>query len=126
MAWTGASRLRSVLGRRTQQSLATALGVNQGTVSKWLSRHRTPDIETLMRLCLELGVSADYLLGLADDPLLRAHPETDEIREDATNDALLRPAIAVLLSLLDSGVIAKEDLLEAYRRRDAATKPPSR
>jgi len=91
-----------------------------------LSRHRTPDIETLMRLCLELGVSADYLLGLADDPLLRAHPETDEIREDATNDALLRPAIAVLLSLLDSGVIAKEDLLEAYRRRDAATKPPSR
>lgn len=125
MAWTGASRLRSVLGRRTQQSLATALGVNQGTVSKWLSGHRTPDIETLMRLCLELGVSADYLLlvGDGEDAVPAAAPlrAFDEIAGEDEEVEFLRPAALEVIPAVEE-VAGTEEAVP--RQPGARPEPP--
>ena len=56
------------MGLRSQQALADALGVAQSTVANWEGGRREPSYETLARLARRLEVSADYLLGLSDDP----------------------------------------------------------
>ena len=61
--------------RLTQEALAARLGVSQG----WLSEletacQRTVQADTVVRLCWALECSADYLLGLSDDPRRAAVP----------------------------------------------------
>jgi transcriptional regulator with XRE-family HTH domain len=46
-----------------QIQLAQELGVNQGTVGKWETDTRKPDVETLKRLADYFDVTMDYLLG---------------------------------------------------------------
>ena len=53
----------------TQKGLERASGVPQGTISRIeLGRSDETSTGTLKKLALALGVSADYLLGLKDDP----------------------------------------------------------
>jgi len=46
----------------TQEQLGEKLGVTRQAVSKWESNQATPDTATIVRLCVELKVSADFLL----------------------------------------------------------------
>ena len=52
----------------SQASLANALGIGQSNVSMYLRGERVPSLEVFRLLCETLGVSADWLLGLADGP----------------------------------------------------------
>lgn len=50
----------------TQRALAEAVGLTEGAVSRWLSATTIPT-EKLQAVCRALGVSADWLLGLAQE-----------------------------------------------------------
>lgn len=46
----------------TQETLGERLGVSRQAVSKWESGQAVPDLDTVVRLCQTLDLSADYLL----------------------------------------------------------------
>lgn len=64
----------------TQESLAEQLETDKRAISRWESGTFTPNTETLIRLAKVLDVSADYLLGLSDDPM--PHMRIDNMTED--------------------------------------------
>ena len=62
------ARLRSCRSSSavTQQELADSLGVSLRTYQRYESGTTEPALYDLVSLCIVLGVSADYLLGLTD------------------------------------------------------------
>lgn len=68
----GATVVQTTLGERIriarervglrQDQLGTALGVHRNTVSAWENNERTPDGDSLLKLPVLLGASADALL----------------------------------------------------------------
>lgn len=48
----------------SQKEIATRLGINPSTVSKYLNQDKFPAIDTFANLCDILDVSADEILGL--------------------------------------------------------------
>lgn len=67
----------------TQESLAELLQTDKRAISRWESGTFTPNTETLVRIAQILNVSADYLLGLSDNPApqVRVDNLTEEERE---------------------------------------------
>ena len=61
-------RLKSIRGSLPQSQMAEALGIPQQTYANWELGIRQPKLDDLGALSLQLGVSADYLLGLSCDP----------------------------------------------------------
>ena len=47
----------------SQQALADKLHVTQGAITCWENEQRSPDIETIIKLCKIFGVTTDMLLG---------------------------------------------------------------
>lgn len=47
----------------SQRRLASALGIKQATIWKWLNTEASPSLERFQQICEVVGVSADYLLG---------------------------------------------------------------
>lgn len=64
------SRLRAIRKERglTQKDLAKKAGLRQATLSHIERGFAAPRADKLAALCRALDVSADYLLGLTDDP----------------------------------------------------------
>ena len=56
------------LNRETQQALADILDMLQNNVSELESGKKTTTAEKIAKICRHYRVSADYLLGLSDDP----------------------------------------------------------
>lgn len=56
------------LNKETQQALADILDMLQNNVSELESGKKTTTAEKIARICRHYRVSADYLLGLSDDP----------------------------------------------------------
>ena len=52
----------------TQQALATALHMNQNTISRYETGEREAGYEELIRIADYFRVSIDYLLERTDDP----------------------------------------------------------
>jgi transcriptional regulator with XRE-family HTH domain len=52
----------------TQQSLGELLNVDAKQIWRWENGKNTPDADTTAQISQALQVSADYLLGLTDDP----------------------------------------------------------
>lgn len=52
----------------TQEKLAQRIEVSRAALSHYEKSRRQPDIDTLVKIAAELGVSVDYLLGLTNDP----------------------------------------------------------
>ena len=61
------SELRKDFGE-TQAALAEQLGVGKNQVSEIERGNRTTSAERIALICEHYKVSADYLLGLTDDP----------------------------------------------------------
>jgi DNA-binding transcriptional regulator LsrR (DeoR family) len=61
-----ASRLIEAIAQRnlSQSRLAEALGVSRSTITGWLRYGKLPDADLIYRVCSELHVSSDWLLGL--------------------------------------------------------------
>ncbi len=60
-------KLRKRAGEQ-QAELAEAVGMSQGSVSDIENGRKTTSFEKLARICQHYNVSADYLLGLIDEP----------------------------------------------------------
>ena len=54
--------------KEQQKELADAIGVSQAAISDIENGRRTTSFENLALLCIHYNVSADYLLGLIDEP----------------------------------------------------------
>lgn len=52
----------------SQGKLASILGVDRSSVSKWESGDRTPELSVGRKIANYFGVSLDYLFGATDDP----------------------------------------------------------
>lgn len=50
----------------TQSRLAELLSTTQSTVGKYEREELQPNVETIVKLCRILEISADYLVGLED------------------------------------------------------------
>jgi len=61
------SRIRLLRGRQTAAEIAAVFGVTQPAWTQWEKGLREPRLDTLEKICRHFGVSADWLLGLADD-----------------------------------------------------------
>lgn len=55
----------------TQPELGEAVGVGKSRISEMEKGKNTTTIEKLAKICEHYKVSANYLLGLSDDPGLR-------------------------------------------------------
>lgn len=51
-----------------QTQLATAIHSTQRTISNWEQGNSEPNIEMIKSLCQFFNVSADYILGLTNNP----------------------------------------------------------
>ncbi|RLI78370.1 hypothetical protein DRP07_11155 [Archaeoglobales archaeon] len=65
-----AERLKKIRESRnlSQRAIALGTGLSPAQISRYESGERTPTEEAIRRIAQFLGVSADYLLGLTDDP----------------------------------------------------------
>lgn len=90
-----------------QDDLARELQTSRQAVGNYETGFRSPDVETILRLCDILGCSADYLLGHSDlpDPQLTSD-EADLVQRyrdlSAEGREYVRHSIA-LASLAHSG-----------------------
>lgn len=75
-------RLQAIRVKRgyTQETLAEALGIEKKQVSRWETGSTIPGSEKLGEIAQILGVSADYLLGLTDNPV--ANVRVDNLTTD--------------------------------------------
>lgn len=72
-----AERLRGLRGERSQQQVEIQTQVKQNTVSRW-ERGQLPEaFEGVRQLAQYYRVSADYILGLTDDPAPLAESSLD-------------------------------------------------
>lgn len=55
----------------TQKQLATLIGSTERGIQRYESGERKPNFDAIISLCQALEISADYLLGLTDDPKIR-------------------------------------------------------
>lgn len=60
------------------EQAAQVLGSNRGTISAWKKNGNLPTSELLVRIADAYGVSTDYLLGRAENPIDFAHSDTCE------------------------------------------------
>ena len=61
----------------TQKTLAQLLGVGETQISEIERGNRTTSAERIALICEHYKVSADYLLGLTDDPEPKYKAETE-------------------------------------------------
>lgn len=57
-------RLVELRGSRTQQYVATKLGISRARYSHYENNHAQPDNELLKKMASFYGVTTDYLLGM--------------------------------------------------------------
>jgi transcriptional regulator with XRE-family HTH domain len=60
------ARIETLRGTKTQKDFARLLGVPINTYTNWTRGIRMPNCDALANICTQLGVSADWLLGLSD------------------------------------------------------------
>lgn len=71
-------RLLKLQGDMSATDFADKLGLSRQTVGFYLSGKRIPDSETLAQICNCCKVSADWLLGLSNDPNIES-PTVDQL-----------------------------------------------
>lgn len=63
----------------SQGKLASIIGVDRSSVSKWESGDRTPELSVGRKIASYFGVSLDYLFGATDDPNQELEFRTPEV-----------------------------------------------
>ena len=65
-----AERLREVLRQNeiSQAELARRIKMSQGVVNNYCTGKREPTIDGIILICTALNESADYMIGLTDNP----------------------------------------------------------
>ena len=62
------ARLREAIAQSgiKQNAIAKGIGVSYQTVSKYMNNDVLPTLDKLAKLCVLIGVSSDYILGITD------------------------------------------------------------
>jgi transcriptional regulator with XRE-family HTH domain len=124
------SRLRELRGVRSQAEVARLLGMPQQNWQRYETGVTEPDLGTLHRICVTLGASVDWLIGLTEDrrglPAGAAREAEDLRREKLCAECAAKAAVIAdqarsLASLAEtvremSGVLEKNALTESSRR----------
>ena len=78
-------RLRELIGDNSITKIGNESGVSVSTLSLYLSGKRKPIIDNIIKLSQYFHVSADYLLGLVDEPNAKGEVPRDyeELKEKA-------------------------------------------
>jgi transcriptional regulator with XRE-family HTH domain len=90
-----AERLAKELAPYTNCSVARELGLDASTTSRIRNGTRPPTLAQLRGICIWLGVSSDYLLGLSDNP--------GGERNEAGNEPVVRVARLANLETATAG-----------------------
>lgn len=61
-------RIRKLRGKRSQDECAKALGISRGALSFYENGDRKPDADVIYMMAEYFEVSADYILGLSQEP----------------------------------------------------------
>lgn len=69
-------KLRKARGEQ-QKELAEAIGATQATISDIENGRKTTSFDRLAAICQHYNVSADYLLGLIDEPRTLIPPKKE-------------------------------------------------
>ncbi len=58
--------IRSVMAERhlSQEKFASAIGVNQTTVSQWLLGRKKPGYDSILSICTKFGVTPNEFFGM--------------------------------------------------------------
>ena len=94
--------------KMTQRELGVRIGCSESTVSQYISGKRNPDLETLLKISEELGVTVDYLLREEKQPLTDDE-ELWEIRQ-ALHD---RPQLKAMFDLTKNASPARVEKMLA-------------
>lgn len=94
----------------TQVEFAKRINIEKSTLNNYLKGRREPELDLICRMCDELGVSVDYLLGRS------AIPSPELTDEEWQLLAAYRKA-----SLKDRRIVeaALDEYMEAEKREDA-------
>jgi transcriptional regulator with XRE-family HTH domain len=84
----------------TQVELSVASGVSQAGISRMEEGDTNLSGESLVKLCSALNVSADYLLGLSDEPRPVREGPPITLREWAILEAVRRDDLKQVMRLL--------------------------
>lgn len=99
------------------QVAADAMGVTKATISAFAKNGTTPKGDTVARAAQMLDVSADYLLGLIDDP------HAVVVNKDLT--ATEEHAVALIRELNTEGAEAALAMLAGLAAQDIYKKSPA-
>lgn len=96
------NRIREVrmVMRMTQSDLADATGISQAGISRMEGEGLSLTAESLMRIAQALGVSADYLLGLTDDPRPVIEGPAVTLKEWAIIQSMRKGDIALAIQMM--------------------------
>jgi transcriptional regulator with XRE-family HTH domain len=107
----------------SQEQLREKAGVERReTITQWENGARKIKAEHILLLCEAFGISADYLLGLSDDPY-RTPSAVDDLslspeaiigikRIKMISEETFKPDITVILSMLDR-ILCSDEFLSA-------------
>ena len=69
-------RVAELFGDVSQMELAEQIGISQGVISSIKNfKAKAPAADTIFRIAKHFNVSADYLLGLSNEPSIEAEPK---------------------------------------------------
>jgi transcriptional regulator with XRE-family HTH domain len=74
-------RIEELRGDKTQKQFAVLLGIPLNTYTNWTRGIRFPTADAVVKICIQLGVSSDWLLGLSNTP-----PKALEDHRDQAGD----------------------------------------
>lgn len=74
------NKLKKLRGKRTQEEIASKIGVSRARYSHYENGRSEPDMEILQKMADYFAVSTDYLLGWTYDP--KVNETTHTIRKD--------------------------------------------
>ena len=85
----------------SQKELANAIGAAQNTVSQWETGTRRLDDQTICKIALFFGCSADYLLGLSDSKKITSLKELSEAKNNmySLNDGVSDEQVSRLFEI---------------------------
>jgi len=88
----------------TRKELGKITGIDPSLISRYERGERTPTIDNLSIIAKALNISADYLLGLTDNPTPCTRKLPEHIKKQLEEYEKLKKKHSKLLQLLEEGL----------------------